>query len=98
MDSSHVRPLSEAAIRPRQDILASNQGRELDNSLSNKFGMLDDVGRMANHARNQHLVCWKFDSLPHTPFVFMANIRGFDRVATDTEPQKQVDDVFQRDI
>src|ERR1700730_17337058 len=56
MDTLHIRTLRETAIRTGDDVLAADKRCEANDSLGNELRMLDDVGGVADHAGDQHLI------------------------------------------
>src|SRR4029077_12787662 len=56
MDALHIRTLGAAAIRAGDDVLAADQRCEADDALGDKLRMLDHVGGMADHARDERLI------------------------------------------
>ena len=63
------RSLSKTAVGTRDDVLAADQLSDPYDSLADEFGMLDQVGCVANHARHQHFAGREFDFPPEEPFV-----------------------------
>ena len=76
MDALHVRPLGKSAIGAGNEVLSANQRRQANNALSDQFGMLDNVGDVTDHPRNENLVSRSFDALQEMPLVLMANVGG----------------------
>ena len=50
--------------------------------------MLDDIGGMADHARNQNLAGLKLHAFPHPPFVGVAGIGGLERIMAGAHLQQ----------
>ena len=53
MDALHVRTLGKSAIGAGNEVLSPNQRRKANNALSDQFGMLDNVGDVTDHPRNE---------------------------------------------
>ena len=68
------RALREAAIGAGHDILAADELSQSHQPLRHQFRMLDDVGGMADAARDQRLALGQLHALPHRPFVLVARI------------------------
>ena len=60
--------------------------------------MLDDVGRMRNEPRHQHLAGGQGHVLPHLPFVLLARIGGLETVGAEIDPQHEIDNVLDRQL
>src|SRR4029453_3177748 len=72
--------LRKAAIGPAHDVLASDDVGEPHDALGHEFGMLDDIGRVADDARDQHLAWRQLDRSPDHPFVLVARIGGLELI------------------
>src|SRR5579863_8816157 len=64
---------AETAIRASNDVFAAHDLCKADNSIGDKFGMLDQVGRVADDTGHQELAVRQLDILPHFPFVLVAH-------------------------
>ena len=73
---------AKTAICARDDVFAANQLRITHDSIGYDLWMLDDVGGVANHARNEQLAVRQLRVLPHAPFVLMPDVAGLYRVRT----------------
>ena len=71
---------------------------EAEDALGDQLRMLDDVGGMADDARQDQLVVGQLDVLPHLPLVLVADIAGLERVGLSVDRQHDVDDVAHRDV
>ncbi len=60
--------------------------------------MFDEIGAMADNARDQRGALRQFHFLEHPPLVLVAGVRCFDRETSRIHPENQVDDVPQRDV
>src|SRR4051812_3644002 len=80
MNSPVEGPLGKAAIRARQDAVASDELRQAHDALRHELRMLDHVGGVADHPRREHLALGQLDGLPHAPFVLMARVRTLDEI------------------
>src|SRR3954452_8669851 len=85
-------PLGKAAIRARQDPVASDELRQAHDPLRHELRMLDDVGGLADHPRRELLAFGQLDGLPHAPFVLMAWVRTLDEIGPRLALEHQVDD------
>src|SRR4051812_17741070 len=60
--------------------------------------MLDDIGCVTDHARDQHLAVRQLHRFPYTPFVLVTWVCHFQRIATYVHPQDEIGNVLQWDI
>src|SRR5581483_1825484 len=96
MNAARHGRLREAAIRARHHALAADDFGEADQTLGDEFGMLYDVGDVADDAGNEHAVLGNLHVLPDSPFVLVPHIAGFELIRAHAQLQQQIDDVFQR--
>src|SRR6266446_2366052 len=90
MDAGRKGTLGEAAVGARQHVLPPDQSGIGHDAPGNQFRVLDDVGRMGDHARDEDLAVWQLDIFPHLPLVLMAWIGGFHTVGISAHPQHDV--------
>ena len=83
----------EAAVRARDDALPPHQFREALDAVGHQLGVLDHVGGMADHARDEKLALRQLHVLPHSPFVLVADIAGLERIGLTVDGQHHLDDV-----
>src|SRR5438309_383109 len=76
------RSLHEPAIRSGEHILASKKPCIAQDALGHQFGVLDDIGRVADDTWDKRLARRKLHVLPHLPLVRMARIGTFDDIGT----------------
>src|SRR5262245_65673848 len=98
MHSPRERALRKATIGAGDHILPADQLGEPDNALRDQLGVLDDVGGMADQAGKQHPALRQPDLLPYPPLVLVSRIRHLERIAADSYPQHEIDDVLDRDV
>ena len=72
--------------------------REPHDALGDEFRMLDDIRRVADHARNEHLALRQLDGLPDPPFVLVTRIGALDDESADLHAEDQIDDVLERHV
>ncbi len=89
---------TQTAIGPRDYTLAPQDLCVPDDPVRYHLRMLDNVGGVANDARDEQFILGQCDLLPDTPFVFVANIAGFDGICSRLNAQHEIDDVPQRNI
>src|SRR5205814_9570567 len=89
---------AEAAIGRGDDALTYDQISKAHDALGDKLRMLDNIRRMADHARQDQLVIGKFDLLPYLPFMFVADIARLEGVGLYIHRQQHLDDVAHRDV
>src|ERR1700757_1106837 len=65
---------AETAIGRRNDPLFADKVRKPDDALRDEFGVLDDIGGVADDARQDQFTIGQLDLLPHLPLVFVADI------------------------
>ena len=56
--------------------------------------MLDQHGRMADHARDQHLVLRQLGIPPDLPLVLVARVRRFERIGAGVDLQNEIEQVL----
>ena len=61
------------------DILALRDPGEIEDPVGDHLRMLDDVGSVADDARDQYLAFGQLDVAPDFPLVLVTNIAGLDR-------------------
>src|SRR3982074_3254347 len=98
MDAAVERPLRKAAIGSGDHILAAQGLRVADDALGDEFGVLDDVGGVADDTRDQYFALGQFDVLPDFPLMFVARIGPFDQEGADIGLHQYVDDVLERHV
>ena len=91
-------PRAETAIGAGQHVLAADQLGVAHQALGDQIGMLDEVGAVADDARDQGGAFRQFHLLEDPPLVLMARVRGLDRIAPGAHPEDQIDDVPERDV
>src|SRR6266849_4274323 len=67
-------PRPEAAVRPGDHVLASDQTGVPDDPLGDELRVLDEIARVADHAGDQDLAVRKLHVFPHAPFVLVARV------------------------
>ena len=90
--------LRESAICAGHDAVAANDVGIAQQPFGHEVGMLDDIGRMRNEPRHQHLAVGQRHVLPHLPFVLVARISGLETIGADIDPQHEIDDVLDRHV
>src|ERR1700752_2134739 len=66
----------EAAVGAGDHALASDDLRVAHEALRHQLGVLDEVGRRVEHARNDHAVVGQADLLEHGPLVLVPRVRA----------------------
>src|SRR3984885_9837251 len=61
--------LCEAAIRSPDHVVAANQLGKTDQALSDQFGVLNHIGGVSDHARNELFAFRQLDVLPDAPLM-----------------------------
>ena len=98
VDTTVERALGEAAIGAREDVLAANEAADAHEPFGHELGVLDDVGRMADHAGGDSLALWKAHRFPHAPLVLVPRVGAFNQVSSRAHFQDKVDDRAQRHV
>src|SRR5437763_16645720 len=98
MDATMERPLRKAAIGARDHVLAADEACDPYQTLGDELGMFDDIGRMTDDARDQHLAPGKLHVLPYFPFVLVARVGAFDHIGAYLHPKDEVDDMAARRV
>src|SRR5215469_17569662 len=96
MDAAMERPLGEAAIGSGQEIFPPDQPGKPHDAFSHQFGMFDNVGGMADHARKEQSTGWQFCAFPDPPLMFVPRIGAFDDIGANLHAQYEVDNVAER--
>ena len=89
---------AEAAIRAGDDVLTADDFGVAHDAVGDHLRVFDDVGGMADDARDQHLAFGQLDVLPDAPLVLVANIAGLDRIGAGVDAQHQIDNVGERNV
>ena len=89
-----MEPAAEATVGACNNILATDQVGETQDSLRYQLRMFDDVGGMTDNPRHEYLAFWKFYLLPHVPLVFVTRIGSLDQVGAGAYLEKQADDIL----
>ena len=79
MHALDERSLREAAVGAGEHVLAADDTGEADEALRDELGMLDDVGVVRDHARDQLLALGQRHLLPHPPLVLVPGVGLLDR-------------------
>src|SRR4051812_23861513 len=98
MHAGKVGHLREAAVRACDHVLAPDEAGQPDDALGDEFGMLDDVGGVADHAGNQHRILRQLELFPQSPFMLVPRIGELDRVSARAYLQHEVGDILERDV
>src|SRR5215470_17217915 len=69
----------EAAVGPRDHALAADDLGVADEPLGDQLGVLDEVGRRVEHARDDHAIVGQPDLAEHDPFVLVSGVRALER-------------------
>ena len=70
-------PATEAAIGAGDDVLAPHHSGEVEDAVCDDLRVLDDVGRVADDARDQDFSVGQFDVSPDFPLVLVLNEKPF---------------------
>ena len=98
VDAAGERALRESAICAGHHAVTADDVGIAQQPLGHELGMLDDVGRMCDEPRHQHLACGQRHVLPHLPFVLVARIGRLETISADIDPQHEIDDVLDRHV
>src|SRR5580692_7934092 len=85
-------------IGPCDDALTADDLGKAHDPLGDEVGMLDYVGRMAHHARQDGFMRGQLDVAPNVPFVLVADITRLERIGIALNREHKVDDVAHRQI
>ena len=89
---------AEAAVGAGDDVLAADRAGKPHDPLGDQLRMLDQIGRVADHARQDHLAVRQLDVVPQLPFVLVAHVGRLERIALRLDLQHQADDVLERQV
>ena len=92
------RPLREAAVGSRHQVLTPDQLADAHQPLGDEFRMLHYVGGVADDAGHQRLAARQLDLLPDAPFVLVARVGALDEIGPGFDFQHEVDDILQRHV
>ena len=95
--SACTRPPRPQSV-PAMTLSRPTAAGEAQDALGHQLGMLDQIGRVADDARQHDLAFRQLDVLPQLPFVLVAHVGGLERIALRLDLQHQVDDVLERQI
>ncbi len=98
MDAARERALRKAAVGAAHDVLAADDLGEPHDPLGDQFGMLDDIGGVTDHARDQDFSGRKLHALPHSPLMGVARIGGLEGIMADAHLKHEIDDVLERHV
>src|SRR6266704_535413 len=76
----------ESAVGARDDVFPADELREPREALGDQDRVLDDVARVGDHPRNEHLALGEPDRFPQVIFVLVARVRC--RAAPSAESPK----------
>src|SRR5882762_8176296 len=65
----------EATVAPADHVLASDELGIAADSLSDQFGVLDDIAAVSDDSGDQNLAGRKLDVFPQAPLVLMTRVR-----------------------
>ena len=88
------RSLGKAAIGSGQEIFPPCQASNTHDAFSDKLGMFDHVGGVADDARDEHLARGRLHILPHLPVVLVTRIGGLGHVGTDMHLEDDVGELL----
>src|SRR2546427_2297028 len=88
----------EPTIGARDHALASDHLRVADQTLGDQLGVLDEVGRRVQHARDDHPVVRQADLAEHDPFVLVTPVRALEGQGLGPRLQGDRQELSQRDI
>src|SRR5262252_701389 len=88
-------PRAEPAIGAGEHIMAPDKPRIAHQALGDQIGMLDEIGAMPDDTRDQGGALRQFHLFEHPPFVFVAGVRGLDRIASSAHAEDQINNVLQ---
>ena len=72
-----MHPPTQAAVGARDDVVAADEFGERDDTIGNQLRVLDEVGGVADNARNQDLPGGEFYVAPDFELMFVADVAGF---------------------
>jgi hypothetical protein len=94
-----MNPAAKPAVSPRDDVLATDYARILDEAISDDFRMFQHIGRVAYDPGDQNLPLWQLGYVaPNLPFVFVAHIAGLQRIRLRVHFNQQINDVLEGNI
>jgi hypothetical protein len=93
-----VNPAAEATIGAGDDVLAPDHPGEVEDAVGDDLRVLDDVGGVADDARDQDFSVGQLDVSPDFPLVLVTDVAGLDRVSTNANLKQDVDDVPKRQV
>ena len=88
-----MNPAAEAAIGAGDDVLAPYHPGEVEDAVGDDLRVLDDVGGVADDARDQDFSVGQLDVSPDFPLVLVPDVAGLDRVSANANLKQDVDDV-----
>src|ERR1700759_3453856 len=78
---------AKTAIGRGDDPLPADQVSKTKDAFGDKLRVLDDIGGVADHAGQDHLVLRQLDILPDLPFMLVANVASLERIGARIDGQ-----------
>ena len=85
-----MNPAAEAAIGAGDDVLAPYHPGEVEDAVGDDLGVLDDVGGVADDARDEDFSVGQLDVSPDFPLVLVPDVAGLDRVSANANLKQDV--------
>src|SRR5699024_8472711 len=89
---------AQAAVGRGHDVVGSDQLREALDAIGHELRVLDDVRGMGDDAGDDVFALGQLLLLPYPPFVFVADVGGFEGDAGGIDRQDLIDDLGEREV
>src|SRR6187200_2950643 len=89
---------TKSAVSAGDHVLTSNKLRVLHDSIGDELGVLNDICRVRDDARDQQLSVRQFHVAPYLPLVLVTDVARLQRIRARMNRQQQIDDVAERDV
>src|SRR5262245_26043107 len=90
--------LREAAVDPRDDVLAADQPRVAQDPLGHQLWVFDAIRRVGDDARDEDLASRKLDAFPDVVLVLVARVGRLEREGARLDLENDLHDLPQRRI
>ncbi len=91
-------PAAQPAVRASDHVLPAHRLGEPGDPVGDEFRVLDHVGGVADHARDDDLARRELDVLPHLPLVLVPRVARLEHVGAGVDGQHHVHDVPHRQV
>src|SRR5690242_15096670 len=84
---------AETAVGAGDDVFPADEFSERDEAIGHKFGVLDQIGGVADDTRDENLSGGELHVAPDFEFMFVTDVAGFNQVGLSIDTEHHIDDV-----